>query len=154
VLQEPQFALAGLFELGQARELGFQAANLAMRGGASLEPASMRSGADLVEHLQLGACQDQLAVLVLAIEGDQAPADVAQVSDRGGTPVEIGARLPIGADTAGKHQLLEIALAAHVLGKPAAELLTHALGHRESTLHIGLLGARSHDATARAPAHQ
>ena len=68
----------------------------------------MRGGTDLVEHLQLGARQDQLAVLVLAVEGDQAPADVAQVADRRGASVQVGACLPVGADAPARtiHQLL------------------------------------------------
>ncbi len=114
----------------------------------------MRSGADFVEHPQLGACQDELAVLVLAVEGDQARAQLAQVADRGGASVEKGAGAPVHIDAPRQDQPLQLLLDAHVLGQQAGKFLTDVLGHREHSLDVGLLGARPDDAAARASSHQ
>ena len=54
------------------------------------------------------AGERQLAVLVLAVEGEQRSAELAQVADRRGAAVQVGARAPVGADAAREDELLGV----------------------------------------------
>ena len=47
-------------------------------------------------------------MLVLAVEGDERSAEVAQLADGGRAAVEVGARAPVGAHAAGEHHLAGI----------------------------------------------
>ncbi len=66
----------------------------------------MLVAAEIVEDLELGGGEGELAVLVLAVEGDERPADVAQLADGGRAAVQVGARAPVGADATRKDDLL------------------------------------------------
>ena len=96
-----------------------------------------------VEDLQLGAGERQLAVLVLAVEGEQRAAEVAQVGDGRGAAVEVGARAPVGADAAREHDLLGVG-AVEPLGR--ARSAQQRRGQLEDALDVGLGGAGPHDA--------
>ena len=68
-------------------------------------PRAARAPQSAVEDLQLRRPERQLAVLVLAVEGEQPPAGFAQVRDVRRAAAEIGAGAPVGADPAGQDEL-------------------------------------------------
>ncbi len=76
----------------------------------------MLGAAEGVEDLQLGARESQLAVLVLAVEGDEPRAVLAQLGDGRRAAIEIGARAPVCAHAAGENDLLGVG------GQPLSEL--------------------------------
>ncbi len=102
-----------------------------------------------VEDLQLGRRERQLAVLVLAVEGQQHARDLAQVGDGGRAAVEVGAGAPVGAHTPGEHELLGVG--AEQLRERIAQAL---VGSVEDTLDVCLARARPHDPARRAAAQQ
>ena len=81
-------------------------------------PASSRSNAARrvqvlgaavsVEDLELSRGQRQLAVLVLAVEGQQPRAEHPQLGRGHRAPVEVGARAPGRGDPAGQHRLAAV----------------------------------------------
>ena len=87
-------------------------------------------------------------MLVLAVEGEQRAAELAQVGDGRRAPVEVGARAPVGADAAREHQLLGVGAQA------LAELLAQAVRAGRRPLDVGLAGAGANDPRPRAPAQQ
>ena len=105
-----------------------------MRGRVLRSLRELRRAAERVEHLELGRGHRQLAVLVLPVEGDEPPAELAQVVDRGRPPVQEGARAARCRDAAPEHDLLAV--------------------HLERALDVRLLGARADDARPRLPAQQ
>ena len=64
--------------------------------------------AEAVEDVELRGGERELAVLVLAVEGQQRAADVAQVGRRGAAPAEVGARAALGADPPREHELVGV----------------------------------------------
>jgi hypothetical protein len=148
VLEQPELALALSGELAQAVHALLQQLRLRVGLRACPQVLVVPCGAQRVEDLQLGAGQRELAVLVLSVEGEQRAADVAQLSDRGRAPAEVGARAPIGADTTREHDLLGVGTQA------LAELLAHTLGQIEDPLDVSLASSRPHDPRPRAPAEE
>jgi hypothetical protein len=112
--------------------------------------ASLRLGgaAERVEHVKLDAGQHQPAMLVLAVEGQHAAAQLSQVSDGRRAPADIGAGTPIGPHSTGQHQLLRICRQQRVLAgaQPPRQL--------EDALHIGLARALADDARASLASQQ
>ncbi len=132
VLEQVELALARGGELAQGVQLRGEAPGLGERLRAGAQAQRVIGTAERVEDLQLGAGEGQLAVLVLAVEGDQARAELAQLRDGGGAAVEIGARAPVGADAAGEDDLLG------AVGEPLGELGGQRVGQVEDALDIGL----------------
>ena len=95
----------------------------------------------------------QAAVLVLAVEGEQAAAEHAQVGGRRRPPGDEGARPARGADPAAEDDLIG------AVGDPLADLrqlgvVEEPVRDPEDALDPGLVGARPDDLRARLAAHQ
>ena len=97
-------------------------------------------------------------MLVLAVEGDQQGAQLAQVGQGQRAAVQIRARAPVGPDPSGERDRPG-SIAVALLGRSARE----ALGERrrrgsgselEDPLDVGLGGAWAHDRRPGAPAEQ
>ena len=119
-----------------------------MGGGAGAAARGLRGPAEAVEDLQLRGGERQLAVLVLAVEGEQALPQALQVGDGGGAAVDVRAGPPVGADAPREHDLLGVG------GEQLAALGVQLRGQREAALDVGLGGAGAHDPGAGAPAEQ
>ena len=140
VFEQAQLALARTAELTQLLELGLQALAQAVGVGTHAQARGLIGAAQVVEDLQLGAREGQLAVLVLTVEGDEPGAEVAQLGDGHGASVQIRARAPaIRIDAPRQDDLLSVA------GKALAELLAQRVGELEHALDVCLAGARAHD---------
>ena len=87
VFEQVELALARRGELAQGVELRGEAPGLRERLGAGAQAQRVLGATTCVEDLQLRARERQLAMLVLAVEGDQARADVAQLRDGRGRPL-------------------------------------------------------------------
>ncbi len=120
MLEQVELALARRGELAQGVELRGEAADLGERLGACAQAQRVIGAAERVEDLQLGAREGQLAVLVLAVEGDEPRAVLAQLRDGGGAAVEVGARASVGAETASEDDLLGVVRAAAQRARSAA----------------------------------
>ena len=77
-------------------------ARLGVRLRAGRAALRLLRPAEAVEDVQLRGGERELAVLVLAVEGQQRAADVAQVGRRGAAPAEVGARAALGATPAAR----------------------------------------------------
>ncbi len=91
VLEQAELALTGQGELTQGLELSREATGLGERLGAGAQAQRVIGAAEGIEDLQLGACEGQLAVLVLAVEGNESRAVFAQLGDGRRAAVDIGA---------------------------------------------------------------
>src|SRR5271166_6036978 len=100
VLEQVELPLAFAGELYERTPALLQSAHAGVRLRAAMKPRSVVALADPVEDLQLAGGDRQLAVLVLAVEGEQARADVAQLADGRGAAGEIGTRAPVAAHAA------------------------------------------------------
>ena len=119
-------------------------------GGAKLEV--IRAG-EAVEDLGLSCGQHQLAMLVLAVEGQQPGAERLQVRRRSRAPGDEGRRAArLRRDAPGEHDLLARRQAIGDLAQLG--VVAKALGELERPLDPGLLGAGPDDAAARTAAHQ
>ena len=147
-LEQVELAVARAGPLAQRLELAAQLPLARVDGGEPRAPPGLLGTAEAVEDLQLRGGQRQLAVLVLAIEGEQRAARVAQVRRRRAAPVQVSARAALGADAPGEHQLLRVG------GDAVAQLGPQRVGQLEAPLDVGLRGARPHDPGARLPAQQ
>jgi diguanylate cyclase (GGDEF)-like protein len=104
--------------------------------------------AEVVEDVQLCRGEGQLAMLMLAVERHEGPAEVAELTDGGRTPVQIGARPTVGADPAGEHHLGGI-------GRQAiGDLCRNLCGQVKHTLNVRLGGSGTHYSGPRPPAQQ
>ncbi len=82
-LEQIQLALALRGELAAAPPGVARSARMLRDGArAQLQSLALLGAAEAVEDLQLGRRERELAVLVLAVEGEQHAGDVAQVGDR------------------------------------------------------------------------
>jgi hypothetical protein len=111
-------------------------------------PIGLLGAAEAVEDVELRGGERQLAVLVLAVEGQQRATDVAQFGRRGAAAVQVGPGTPFGAHAPGEHELLRVA------GDPLTELGAQLGAQLEDALDVRLGGARAHDARARLAAQQ
>ena len=84
----------------QRVELAAQPADARVRGGEALALGQVAGAAEAVEDLELRGGQHELAVLVLAVEGEQPPAELAQVAGARRAPLDERARAPLGAHAA------------------------------------------------------
>ena len=105
----------------------------------------LRRAAGRIEDLQLGGREHQAAVLVLAVEREQAARQLAQLADGDRATAEIGPRATVGADAARQHKLA---------GVHRKMLAAQAFGELEHTLDVGLRRTRPDDPRARPPAEQ
>ncbi len=147
-LEQVELALARAGELAQLLQALLQAAHLGICLGARPQPQRLLGAAQLVEHPELRGGERQLAMLVLAVEGQQRAAEIAQLADGRRAPVQIRARASVGAHPSRQHDLLG------VHRQSLGELLGQRGGQLEDTLDICLLGTGPHDAGACAPAEQ
>ena len=124
-----------------------------MRLAVALAQLQVLGPGEAVEDLQLGRGDRQLAVLVLAEEGEQPPAEQLQVGGGRGAPGDEGAGPPAGRDPPPEHDLLG------ALGQPLGQLrqlrlLQQSRRQVEDALDPGLLRARPDDLRLRLAAHQ
>ena len=109
--------------------------------------------AEGVEDLELGRGEHQLAVLVLAVEGEQRDAERAQLGGRHRAPLEVGARAARRGHAAGEHEL--VAVERQALGELGElRIALRARRAREHALDVGLVGARAGRSAARLAAQQ
>ena len=148
MLEQVELALARGGQLAQLLQLAAQALQLAVGGRAGAAARGLLGPAEAVEDLQLGGGEGQLAMLVLAVEGEQALPQAPQVGDGGGAAVDVRAGAPVGAHAPREHDLLGVG------GEQLAALAVQLRGQREAALDIGLGGPGAHDPGARAPAEQ
>ena len=113
----------------------------------------MLGAGEPVEDLQLGRGDRQLAVLVLAEEGEQPPAEQLQVGGGRGAAGDEGAGPPAGRDPAAEHDLLG-ALRQPLGQLGQLRLLEQPRGQVEDALDPGLLGPGPDDLRFRLAAHQ
>ncbi len=99
-----------------------------------------------VEHVELGAREHQLAVLVLSVEGQQPPAELLEIAHRGRAAAHVCPRAAIGPYAARQHDLLG-AVRDLLAGLETGRQSEHALG-------VGLPRALAHDPSPRAPPEQ
>ena len=108
---------------------------------------------EAVEDLGLGRGDRQLAVLVLAVEGEQPPAEQLQVRRRGGAAADERRGPARGRHPPPEHDLLDAGRQA--LGELAhLRLIEQARRNVEAALDPGLVGSRADDLRARPAAHQ
>jgi hypothetical protein len=144
VIEQVALALACAGELLQRLELRLQAHGLLEGIRTCAQPAGLLGTAALVEQLELGPRDRELAVLVLAVKGHELGAQVTQLGDGGGAAVQVRPRAPVGAHAAGEHDL------GRVHGQSLAKVGAEALGQCEGALDIGLARAGAHDSGPRA----
>ena len=142
-------ALAGA-KLG---ELAVERHNGAVRLAIGRPRREVLLAGEPVEDLELRRAEGQPPVLVLAVEGEQAAAEGAEVGGRGRPPGDEGARAARDADPTAEDDLVS------ALREPVADLLQlgvveQAVGNAEHALDPGLVGARPDDLRARLTAHQ
>ena len=135
---------AGLQLLERRRRL----ADLGVGGRARRAPRRLLGPAEAVEDVELGGGERELAVLVLAVEGQQRAAGVAQVGRRGAAAAEVGARAALGAHAPGEHDLVGVGR------EPVAELGAQLVRQREDALDVGLGRPGPHDPRPRLAAEQ
>ena len=129
------------------------AGRLRVRRAVAVAELEQLGAGEAVEDLELGRGEHQLAVLVLAVEGEQPRAERPQLRGRGRAPADEGAGPPRGADPPAEHDLVG------VVGKPLGDrrqlgVVEGSGREREDALDPGLLGARADDLGTRAAAHQ
>jgi hypothetical protein len=116
-------------------------------------PFEMVRSGEPVQHLELRRRQCQLAVLVLAVEGEQARPQRPEVGGGGRAPLDERARPTRQPDAPAEHDL------ARALREPLRDLrqlglLEQPVGQGEHPFHVRLLGAGSDDLRPGLPAHQ
>jgi len=144
-VEQVKLALARPGQLAQLPELLARAGDRRVGRGAGGDARGLLVAGATVEDLELCRGQHQPPVLVLAVEAEHRPRQLAQLADRDRTPAEIGARAPVGADPPRQHQL----------GRVGREMLVlESLRQLEDPLDVGLGRARPHDPGARTAAEQ
>ena len=144
--EQIEFPVAGAGQLAQLGDAPVELAHPLIRGA---QPVAQRllAGADVgVEQLQLGGGEHQLAVLVLAVERQQAAAELLQVGLGGGAAAHVGAGPAVGPHPPGEHDLLGArgqALGARQFRREV-----------EDTLDVGLRRAGADDVAPRLAAEQ
>ena len=141
--QQVEVALARALALAQLRQLALDSADAsAWAAAVCVAQLEVLGAGEAVEDLELGGGERQLAVLVLAVEGEQPRAERPQVGRRRGAPADEGAGAARGADPAAEDDLVG------ALGQPLGDLgqlgvVEQAVGKLEHALDPGLLGARA-----------
>ena len=152
VAEDVEVALPSALALADRLQLPLQPDHLGVGVAVAAAAIEVLLPGEAVEGLELGAGEGQLAVLVLAVEGEQAAADRLQLRRRGHPALDEGAGAPGGRDPAPENELLG------VLRQPRGDLgqlgvVEHPLGQLEHPLDVGLLGARPDDLRPRLAAH-
>ena len=154
VAVEVEVALARAVALAQLGQLGAELRALAMRLAIALAQRQVLGAGESVEDVDLGRGDRQPAVLVLAVEGEQAAAEQLQVGRRGRATGDEGAGPPRGRrDAAAEDDL------PGPRRQPFGELgqlglLQQPRGQVEDPLDPGLLGAGPDDLGAGPAPHQ
>jgi hypothetical protein len=104
-LQQLELALARCRELVQTVELSLQAHGLVVCLGAGAQSRGLPRAAGLVQELQLGSGDRELAVLVLPVERKEARTEIAQIADGGRAPVQVCACAPVAGHTPSENDL-------------------------------------------------
>ncbi len=94
-LEQVQLALALRGELAELLQALLRRAHARELSRAQIEALALRGAGEIVEDLQLGGLERQLAVLMLSVEGEQRARDVTQIGERGRAAVEVGPRAPV-----------------------------------------------------------
>ena len=142
VAVEVEVALPRALALAQLGQLGGQPPALAVRLAVAPPQLQVLGAGEAVEDLQLGRGDRQLAVLVLAEEGEQPAAEQLQVGRGRGAAGDEGAGPPAGRDPPAQHDLLG-ALRQPLGQLGQLRLLQQPRGQVEDALDPGLLGARA-----------
>ena len=119
----------------------------------ALAKLQMGGSGEPVEDVHLRRGDRQLAVLVLAVEGEQPAAEQLQVGGRGGATGDEGRGPARGGDPPAQHDLLG------ALGQPLGEvghlgLVEQSGGQVEGALDPGLTGSGPDDLRPRLATHQ
>ena len=147
-LEQVELTVARAGALAQLVEPRLEITGAGVDGGERVAPRQLAGAAEAVEDGELGRGEHEPAVLVLAVEGDELAADVAQVVHRRGASAEVGAGAPLGAHAPRDHELLGV-------GRDAvAELLADGVAELEDALDVGLPRSRPDDPRLRAAAEQ
>ena len=153
VAVEIEVALPRAFALAQLRQLGTEAAALAVRLPVFAPQLQVLGTREAVEDLQLGRGDRQPAVLVLAEEGEQPAAEQLQVGGGGGAAGDEGTGAPAGGDPAAEDDLLG-ALRQPLGQLRELRLLQQPLRQIEDPLDPGLGRAGPDDLRFGLAAHQ
>src|SRR5207244_2138231 len=110
----------------------------------ALAAGELGRAAERVEDLELGRADGQPAVLVLPVEREEPPAQLAQVRRRGRAPLDEGAGSALGAHPPAENDLLR------ALVEPLAQVgqrlaVERAWRELEDALHVRLARAGAHD---------
>jgi hypothetical protein len=151
--QQVEIALARALALAQLGELNLDRRHLGVRLAVLAAPLEVRSARKAVEDLELRGAEGQLAVLVLAVEGEQPRPERAQVGRGRRAAADEGARSPRHPDAAAEHDL--VGPLGEALGDVGElGIVEQALRNREHALNVGFLRARPDDLWARLAAHE
>ena len=153
VAVEVEVALPRAVALAQLGQLRREPQALAVRLPVALAQLQVLGAGEAVEHVHLRRGDRQLAVLVLAVEGEQPAAEQLQVGGRWRPARRRRRGPPAGRDPPAEHDLLG------ALGQPLGELghlglVEQPVGKVEDPLDPGLLRPRPHDLRPRLAAHQ
>ena len=148
-----EVALARPLALAQVLELAAEAQRLDVRLAVAVSQLEVLGPREPVEDLELGRGERQPAVLVLAVEGQQARAEGLQVGGRRRPAPDEGARPARAPDPAPEDDLVG------ALGQPLADLrqrrrLEQPRREREHPLDPRLVGAGADDLRTGPPAEQ
>ena len=151
--QQIEVAVAGPRLLAQLLEPPLQLAGAPVRRAEGRPPVELLGAAEAVEQVELGARHGELAVLVLAEEGDERAAQLAEVGSRGRAALHERARAPFGAHPPGEDHLVGIVADAFAqLGQLRA--LEQPRWELERALDVGVGGAGPDDSGLRLAAQQ
>ncbi len=104
--QQVELALAAGRHLAQPGRPLLQRAHASIRLGHALKQLRLSESAMAVQDVELHRREHQPAVLVLAVEGKQRAAELAQVGHGGRASAHVGAGAPVGPDPPRQHDLL------------------------------------------------
>ena len=147
-LEQSELALARGCKLAHGIHALLQKPRLRKGLSARAQALGMLAVAQAVEDLELRSRKRELAMLVLAVEREQRPADLAQLADGDRASAQVGAGATVRADAAGEHELLR------VRAQTLLETLAQRLGQVEDALDISLACSGAHDARPGAATEQ
>ncbi len=150
--EDVEVALTVSLPLADLGELALDRGDLGMGLAVAGAPLQVLLAGEPVQRLQLRRGEGQLAVLVLAVEGEQPRAERPQLRRGGRAALQEGRGPARGRDAPSQHDL------ARVLGQALGDLRQLGIVEQpgrelEHALDVGLRGARPHDLGPRLPAH-
>ncbi len=104
--QQVELPVAGAGQLAQLRRAAVELPHPLVGVAHPGAQGQLIGAAVGVQQLQLGGGEHQLAMLVLAVEGEQARPQLLKVGLGGRSPADVGAGAPVGPHPPGEHDLL------------------------------------------------